>query len=145
VAGIVARDIGAETRKVDYSTDVYQNQSWAIAIGGDKTKKHYEFYLDPRCSRCVEFVPPNDIYPVGYDAVCERCFDALATYCEHCETSYYNENITWVDNDQYCTDCYNALIVECARCSDELPKTNSYSEADKVYCAYCYDDIIAGE
>lgn len=68
------------------------------------------------CDCCGEAEYPGDMYTLGEDLMCERCYDEHSTYCERCDSGFDNrtETIYWDSEDgcSYCDVCMAEIEAE---------------------------------
>lgn len=148
IAGIVAHDLGMDTRKVRYSTDIHSNTAWAIAVGGNKENNKYDFYFDPEenetcCLHCEEYYHEDYIFWIGDEPVCDDCRYEYYEYCENCGEYHSNDYTYWVGDEAYCEYCHSELFINCEGCSESVAKDSVYHFCgDSYYCSECYSDRV---
>lgn len=77
------------------------------------------------CEDCGHTVHADDTYFIhthenddcGY-YVCESCFNASYTACDHCHNNYHNSVMTVVSGYSYCPHCYSDNFMECPCCGE---------------------------
>lgn len=77
------------------------------------------------CEDCGHTVHADDTYFIhthenddcGY-YVCESCFNASYTTCDHCHNNYHNSVMTVVSGYSYCPHCYSDNFMECPCCGE---------------------------
>jgi hypothetical protein len=149
IASIVASDLRLATRRVSYTTDVYQNTGWAIAIGGERANRTYDFWYEPEnpnqvCSWCDEAYPDDEVYWIESEDghICCGCLDNDFARCASCD-EYHRYSRLWetVHDDRVCRYCIDDNHFSCHRCDLYVGNDQGVELNDNYYCAKCHDKI----
>ena len=142
IAGIIAKDMNKETRKVYYSSNLYQNQEWAIAIAGEQDT--YEIYVEncgPECGHCNEYIHEEDeIWIDGNDFyVCSSCFSDYYFWCDKCDIACHDDEYNDIGDTGVCDDCRDEYFSYCNDCDTYVLNEDVYELNDDYFCSECYD------
>ena len=78
------------------------------------------------CDRCDEYHSTEETYCIQDDYWCEYCYENYSVYCESCDCSYDEDNVS-VNSSNHCEDC-----------------ANEYNENDVIHSYSYKPDIIVG-
>jgi hypothetical protein len=154
IARIVATHLAVSYKKIDlcnYGSDygtLYINGGIGYAIGKleiiDSIHRHDLRWtnIDIRiCYECGDEISEDD-YRLGSDdhTYCDRCYERLFDYCEHCSETYWIEDLQYTGSESVCRYCLEHHYVECDVCNEYVRKNDARTKDDKTYCENCYED-----
>ena len=145
IASIVARDLGTTTRRVDYDCNLYQNQNWAIAVGGERID--YSINIEnygEQCDDCGDYVHEDDgTWLEGREVtICNDCFRRSYFWCTHCDNPEHDDNcVTVKSGDVVCDDCACEYYSWCEHCSEHVDTDYMDKLHDEWYCLECYNEV----
>jgi len=102
------------------------------------------------CEQCNNIVNSENMYSLGDEYMCERCFEDNATKCWDCdkyfdmdtESGGYDEN-----GEAYCPKCLKDNE-QCENCSNVIIEDKKIYDEDgdsENYCGECYERFETGE
>lgn len=116
-------------------------KGYVLATPNTDEFSEYDFKFDTdqyesgvSCEGCGDYV--NEDYAHYHDGYyyCEYCFSDLFSYCDRCDGTVDNDDITHVHSGRYeyvCSDCLSQHYTECDECGYYHEDGNNIYEANK--------------
>jgi len=96
------------------------------------------------CHSCGRLIDENDRF-VGADDndYCEGCYYEIFDSCEHCGSTHYREDLTYVESAEYdvCEWCLEHNYDLCDKCEEYHRNHQLTHVGEKQYCADCLSDL----
>lgn len=96
------------------------------------------------CDCCNEHAQTSDMYNVGDDWMCPRCYDKNCNECAECGEAFYTDAMIKSETNEYwyCAVCASKRLARCAVCDDWHDNERMESTPEGDLCPDCYENYV---
>lgn len=100
------------------------------------------------CVECNTVIEENESIETVDGGVCESCYENEYSYCEHCENTVHNEDISEVQTtlrgrvviQYWCSSCIHDDACTCDSCGTTINNDDAISDGTISLCNVCYEN-----
>lgn len=131
----------------------YENCGNTLNLSHENSSACYDGLLDntdgylsgdcySTCEDCGEPTHEGDITCVGDNWVCRECYGTNYFHCQHCETSYHDNDGQYISSVDatVCGSCLAKHFYYCNDCDEYYTEDNSTPTKDGSVCDDCCED-----
>lgn len=106
----------------------------------DSTSGYLENEDRSCCDNCGDMTDDDDLNCINDDYICSCCYNEHYFYCEHCQESYSNDDVVYIDSESrdICQSCADNDYFYCDDCNEYFHSAKAnQTQSDTYVCDSC--------